>query len=104
MLVHNEILRTIARHCETFGVKEKEVYKLAGIHEASMAVPDGMQDWKVGVKIWESALQLTSYRLISLSFGKIITFSVLGWISPLTSSSPDLTHAWKSFTEFFPLM
>jgi AraC-like DNA-binding protein len=49
-------------------------------------------------------LLLTGYRLISLSFGKNITFSVLGWIAPLTSSSPNLKLAWKSFTEFFPLM
>lgn len=104
MQVHNEIVRNIARHCEAFGVKEADIYRVAGINETSIAVSDGMQDWKVSIKVWESAIQLTNYRLISLSFGKIITFSVLGWISPLTSSSPNLKLAWKSFTQFFPLM
>jgi AraC-like DNA-binding protein len=70
----------------------------------SIAIPDGMQDWKVGIRFWETALKLTGYRFIGLSFGKNITFSVLGWIAPLTSSSPNLKFAWKSFADFFPLM
>ncbi|QHT70117.1 AraC family transcriptional regulator [Rhodocytophaga rosea] len=104
MQVHNEILRTIARNCTYFSIREEEVYRHAGISVDSILLPDGMQPWETGIKLWESALALTGYRLISLSFGKNITFSVLGWIAPLTSSSPNLKLAWKSFTEFFPLM
>jgi AraC-like DNA-binding protein len=104
MQVHNEILRTIARNCAYFGIAEEEVYRHAGISVDAIMLSDGMQPWKTGIKLWESALALTGYRLISLSFGKNITFSVLGWIAPLTSSSPNLKLAWKSFTEFFPLM
>ncbi len=104
MQVHNEILRNIARSCADFGIQEEAVYQLAGINAESIAVTDGMQDWKTGINLWESALKLTNYRLISLSFGKKITFSALGWIAPLTLSSPTLLHAWKSFVEFFPLM
>jgi AraC-like DNA-binding protein len=104
MQVHNEILRNIARSCEAFGVKENEVYVQAGVDEKSISVQEGMQDWRLGIKIWESALKCTNYRYISLNFGKNITFSVLGWIAPLTSSSPDLHAAWKSFTDFFPLL
>src|SRR5690349_7762208 len=104
MQVDNEILRTIATNCVAYGVKEEEVYRLAGVTTSSITIPDGMQDWKTGIRMWESALQLTNYRLISLSFGKNITFSVLGWIAPLTSSSPYLKLAWKSIAEFFPLM
>lgn len=104
MQVHNEIIRTIARNCIAFGVQEEEVYRQAGVVPASLHIAHGMQHWKTGIKVWESALKLTGYRLISLSFGKNITFSVLGWIAPLTSSSPSLHAAWNSFTEFFPLM
>lgn len=104
MQVHNEILRAIARNCAAYGITEADVYKQAGVNAESIAIPDGMQDWKTGIKFWESALKLTGYRFISLSFGKNITFSVLGWIAPLTSSSPNLTFAWRSFAEFFPLM
>lgn len=104
MQVHNQILRAIARNCAAYGIKEEDVYQLAGISAASMAVPDGMQDWKTGIKFWEAALKLTGYRYISISFGKNITFSVLGWIAPLTSSSPHLTSAWKTFAEFSLLM
>jgi AraC-like DNA-binding protein len=104
MQVHNEILRAIARNCAAYGVKEEDVYHMAGVSTASIAIADGMQDWKTGIKLWEAALKLTNYRFISISFGKNITFSVLGWIAPLTSSSPTLKFAWKTFAEFFPLM
>lgn len=104
MQVHNEIVRNIARNCAAYGVKEEYVYRLAGVNAESIAIPDGMQDWKAGIKMWESALKLTNYRFNGLSFGKNITFSVLGWIAPLTSSSPNLKYAWKSFADFFPLM
>ncbi|MDO1450511.1 AraC family transcriptional regulator ligand-binding domain-containing protein [Rhodocytophaga aerolata] len=104
MQVHNEILRAIARNCESYGIKEEAVYQLAGVNPDSIAIPDGMQDWKQGIRMWESALTLTNYQFIGISFGKNITFSVLGWIAPLTSSSPSLKFAWKSFADFFPLM
>jgi AraC-like DNA-binding protein len=104
MQVHNEIIRAIARNCAAFGIEEATVYRDAGANPDTIAIADGMQDWKVGIRVWESALALTGYRLISLSFGKNITFSVLGWIAPLTASSPDLKRAWNSFAEFFPLM
>jgi hypothetical protein len=104
MQVHNEIIRTIARNCAAFGIEETRIYREAGADPDAIALADGMQDWKVGIQVWESALLMTGYRLISLSFGKNITFSVLGWIAPLTASSPDLKRAWKSFAEFFPLM
>lgn len=104
MQAHNEILRTIVGNCASLGITEDLVYRQAGIAKELIAEPDGMQDWKLGVRLWQSVLELSSYRLIGLSFGKNITPSVLGWIGPLTLSSPDLKRVWKSFTEFFPLM
>lgn len=101
MNVHNEILRTIARNCSLFGIEEEEVYRTAGINIDSIRVSDGMQDWKVGVNIWNAALKLTSYPYISLSFGKVITFSVLGWIAPLATSSNNLKSSLKSIVDFF---
>jgi hypothetical protein len=77
MQVHNEIIRAIARNCAAFGIEEATVYRDAGANPDAIAIADGMQDWKVGIRVWESALALTGYRLISLSFGKNITFSGL---------------------------
>lgn len=104
MQVHNEIIRNIARNCAAYSITEEQVYALAKLDPELIAPEDGMQDWRIGVRVWESALRLTNYRLISLSFGKNITFSSLGWIAPLTASSPILAMAWKSFTGYFPLM
>ncbi|WP_266367332.1 AraC family transcriptional regulator ligand-binding domain-containing protein [Tellurirhabdus rosea] len=104
MHVHSEIVRTIARNCAAFGVAEEAVYRQAGITPEILAVADGMVDWKIGIRMWESALELTRYRYISLNFGKNITFSVLGWIAPVTASSRNLAMAWRSFADFFPLM
>lgn len=104
MRVHNEILRVIARNCIDFGVEEAAVYQKAGVDPAALDLPDGMQDWRVGVRIWESALALTRYRYISLSFGENVTFSALGLIAPLTASGSNLAQAWQSFVDFWPLM
>lgn len=104
MWVHNEIVRNIARSCAGYGINEQDVYTQAGIDEKTLNDPDGRQDWNTGIRIWDAALRLTGYRFIGLSFGKNINFSVLGWIAPLTTSSPTLKLAWKSFSDFFPLM
>jgi AraC-like DNA-binding protein len=104
MWVHNEIVKNIARSCAAYGIKEQEVYREAGVDEAGLKDENGRQDWKAGVSIWRAALKLTGYRFIGLSFGKNINFGVLGWIAPVTTSSPSLKHAWKSFADFFPLM
>lgn len=104
MQVHNEIIRTIARNCNAFGISEEQVYEKAGITKESVSSDEGMQNWRTGIRIWEAAAGLTGYPHLALHFGKKITFSVLGWIAPLTSSSKDLFHAWKTFADFFPLM
>ncbi|RYD56712.1 MAG: AraC family transcriptional regulator [Sphingobacteriales bacterium] len=104
MWVHNEIIRNIARSCAIYGIREQQVYTEAGPIEANLQDPDGKQDWKTGVRVWEAVLKLTGYRFAGLSFGKNINFAVLGWIAPLTTSSPTLKLAWKSFSDFFPLM
>jgi AraC-like DNA-binding protein len=104
MRVHNEILKTLIRNASHFGVDEVEIYRDTGLTTELLNVADGMQDWSVGIKVWESILNRSNYRYISLNFGKRITFSVLGWISPLVSSSSDLLTSWKSIVSFFPLL
>ncbi|MCR6641989.1 MAG: AraC family transcriptional regulator [Sporocytophaga sp.] len=104
MRVNNEILKTLIINASHFGVDEAEIYKDTGLSASILNEADGMQDWIVGIKVWESILKRSDYRYISLSFGKRITFSVLGWISPLVSSSSDLHTSWKSIVNFFPLM
>jgi AraC-like DNA-binding protein len=104
MWVHNEIIRNIAASCTAYGVQADDVLRMAGIAPDALADKDGKQDWRTGIRIWEAALQLTGYRFISLSFGRNTNFSVLGWIAPLTTSSPVLKLAWRSFADFFPLM
>gem|GEM_PF-1231312 len=104
MHVHSEIVRTIARNCRLYGLTEGEVYAHAGVSPALFEAPEQMVDWKVGIRVWESSQALTRYRYISLQFGKQITFSVLGWIAPVTSSGQHLLAAWRSLEDFFPLM
>ncbi|MBO9698619.1 MAG: AraC family transcriptional regulator ligand-binding domain-containing protein [Sporocytophaga sp.] len=104
MRVHNEILKTLINNASHFGIDEMEIYKDTGLNAGTLNEAEGMQDWSAGIKVWESILQRSNYRQISLNFGKRITFSVLGWISPLVSSSSDLLTAWKSIVNFFPLM
>lgn len=104
MWVHNEIVKNIAACCTAYGVAEEAVYREAGIGKDALADKDGRQDWTTGIHVWEATLKLTGYRFIGLSFGKQISFAVLGWIAPLTTSSPTLRHAWKTFADYFPLM
>lgn len=104
MRVHNEILKTLISNASHFGVDEIEIYKDTGLDANILRDAEGMQDWIIGVRVWESILKRSNFRYISLNFGKRITFSVLGWISPLVSSSSDLLTAWASIVNFFPLM
>jgi len=104
MRVHNEILKTLISNASHFGVDEVEIYKDTGLDAKILSEAEGMQDWTTGIKVWESVMKRSGYRYISLNFGKRITFSVLGWISPLVSSSSDLLTAWQSIVNFFPLM
>lgn len=104
MHAHREILISLARNMNSFGISESEVFEHAKFKLEEVGDEKDMVAGHYGLTLWKSILALSNYPLTGLSFGKNLQFSALTWISGLTQSSKNLRQAWASFCDFSLLM